>query len=473
MTHSSKANAIVIERTAHPAPVASRGVCVAAATLGVLLDDLAIVPVPRTLTLPWRDRQIITIVGPSGCGKSTLLRDITAAARKSNQLIITPPRTLPRRPVIDALGDSPHDSMVRLARSGLGDMRAFVRRPRELSEGQRARLRIAMMMRTAEIKHPRHAPLVVLIDEYGAGLDVPTTDALGVLLRRWIDRFSTNRPLRLVVASTEKSSVKALAPARTVVMDAAGCATIGRISKRNSARQVRIRRGTFADLAALAPLHYRKGHPATVAQVLVIKVDGTRAGVLAVSLPTLNASWRNLAWPGRFTTGDRKTDALRVNRELRCISRVIIEPAYRSLGLAQRLVEYYLSHPITKRTEALAAMGHAAPFFASAGMKEYHTPPTKRHARLLDAFAHLDIEPWRLATPQLVVERLRAADRIEITCKQSHIGPSMRFIERELRLWARRSRASINHAHDDVEQLITHAARAIVMRPVAYAHTHH
>lgn len=60
-------------------------------------------------------------------------------------------------------------------------------------------------------------------------------------------------------------------------------------------------------------------------------------GVLVVSMPVLNSRLRPLAWPSRYRTGDRRADARRINRELRTLSRVIVDPRVRGIGLATRL----------------------------------------------------------------------------------------------------------------------------------------
>ncbi|MCA9293779.1 MAG: AAA family ATPase [Phycisphaerales bacterium] len=451
-------------RTRHEAPKPTRSVCVAASSLGVVLDDLAIEPRPRALMLPWRGGESIAIVGPSGSGKSTLLGDVVAHVKGRGERVVQLPRVVADKACIDLVGGEPVEAMRRLARAGLGDMRAFMCGAGQLSTGQRARLRLALAMQHAERCSRGGMATALVVDEFGATWDGATTRAMGMLLRRWLGEEG-QQAVRVVVASTDEAAVAALRPAHVVRLDARGGAAVVAGASARPRLHVRIERGVAEDLAALAPLHYRAGSPATVVGVLVARVGGARAGVLAVSMPVLNATWRQVAWGDRFATGDRRRDAARINRELRCISRVIVEPAYRSMGIARRLVEHYLAAPMTRRTEALAAMGHAAPFFEAAGMCAYHLPPAQRHARLLDAFEHVGVEAWRLATPGLVLERLHARDRVG-----TQAFGATAFIERELRSWARRSGATASMAKGSVGALVEAAARLIVARPVAYAH---
>src|SRR5882724_8632387 len=121
--------------------------------------------------------------------------------------------------------------------------------------------------------------------------------------------------------------------------------------------------GRPTDYAPLARFHYRAQRPATCVHTLsaIDRTNGELVGVLTISMPTLNGPWRRLAWPRLFrdhrsTPRTKGSDAARVNRHLRTISRVIIDPRYRALGIARRLVEAYLESPLTRCTEAIAAM---------------------------------------------------------------------------------------------------------------------
>lgn len=218
---------------------------------------------------------------------------------------------------------------------------------------------------------------------------------------------------------------------------------------------VDIRPGTGADYACLARFHYRAGAPATCATVLrLTDADENTIGVLVVSRPTLNGRWRKYAWPGRFDGPDKKRNAARINEELRTISRVVIDPRYRALGLATRLVGAYLDIAPTRATEAVATMGRACPFFERAGMTAYHLAPSICNARLADALHHGGIEPWELVEPR------RASALLE----------AQPWLVRELRLWADSSGATRRHLGEPAHVLGYNAACAIVARPVAYAY---
>ncbi len=83
--------------------------------------------------------------------------------------------------------------------------------------------------------------------------------------------------------------------------------------------------GTRRDYGELAGLHYRAGPPATIALredgapcILAARDgEGRLAGVLVVSMPTLNGSWRRLAWPGAYGGADKRRNA-RASSTPRC-----------------------------------------------------------------------------------------------------------------------------------------------------------
>ncbi len=231
---------------------------------------------------------------------------------------------------------------------------------------------------------------------------------------------------------------------------------------------ITISRGTREHYLALAHLHYRSGPPATIARVLIATIDtptdargravmspASTIGVLVVSMPTLSGSWRARAWPGVFDVGTPSERAHRLNRELRCISRVIIDPRARGVGVAVALVREYLRDPLTPRTEAVASMGVLCPFFARAGMTPIHLRHTRRDESLRKALLGEGIEPIDLCDAPRIARRVRARPALA----------------RALRSWAGASRATVRHRHAPAERLVTLAAQSLSHRKVAFVHT--
>lgn len=240
--------------------------------------------------------------------------------------------------------------------------------------------------------------------------------------------------------------------------------------------------GTREDYRALADHHYRPGHPATYTRVLVIhdaspsptdrflaqlpgRFRGRPIAVLVESLPTLSCAARDAALADRYAGLNVRGRAKLLNREVRCISRVIVDPRYRGRGLAGALVRRALATATTPVTEALAAMGHASPFFERAGMTRIDRPAPPRDARLLDALRFTGLDPAALAMPARFEQQLDALDK-----------PTRTLSERELTRWYRsgigRGRARKHCGPPDRSCCLAAAQHHLLSRPVYYIAIH-
>src|SRR5690606_4340339 len=137
----------------------------------------------------------------------------------------------------------------------------------------------------------------------------------------------------------------------------------------------------------------RDDRPTVVGRFLRREQTREVVGVLVRSLPRLDGSLRDVATGGRYRGLRPHERAAMLNREMRVISRVVIDPRYRGLGLAVRLVRHALDHAETPYTEALAAMGRVNPFFERAGMTRYERPHHPAHARLLYVLDEIGLTP--------------------------------------------------------------------------------
>lgn len=215
-----------------------------------------------------------------------------------------------------------------------------------------------------------------------------------------------------------------------------------------------IQAGTFADEAALRRYHYRAGPPATIELVLraVEARTGELAGVLVVSRPTLNCAARLISWPV-LRRMSKRARAQWINRELRTISRVIVDPRYRARGVATALVRAYLRTPLTRRTDAAASMGRVCPFFASCGMRRIVPPPARRDGELRLALRRAGVSPLALLEERSARRVLRRAD-----------------VRAALGRWQRSARAIVP-VDAGWEEIAAHAARRVVAPPWVFVHT--
>lgn len=181
--------------------------------------------------------------------------------------------------------------------------------------------------------------------------------------------------------------------------------------------------GKVDDYKVLADYHYRDSRLGPYAAIFALKGDfGRTAGVIVYTMPAPALELRNIATDNMFIGLDRSTQLALVNKNIRCISRVIIEPRFRSLGLASQLVRETMPQMQTPIIEAMAVMGLVNPFFERAGMKAYAAKMPVRSAQLIEAFSMLGIEKKELIDAQEVQRKL---DRLP--------APDAEFIELQIK----------------------------------------
>ncbi|MBX3361462.1 MAG: hypothetical protein KF705_08505 [Phycisphaeraceae bacterium] len=234
-----------------------------------------------------------------------------------------------------------------------------------------------------------------------------------------------------------------------------------------------IEEGTLADLRAMSSFHYARSLPH--APVRVLRAVERRAGlgggpgsgsgcgpgsgrgglvgVLAVSRPVLNASWRATAWPGVFDGFGNSERARAINAHLRTISRVIVEPRHRSMGVGSMLVRAYLASRETVLTETIASMARYTSLFARCGMRRVEFPRAARDERLLLALGARGRAPYELVDPA----------RARLLMRDASIRVA---VDRWLNA-SRGTRAALAMGRVDRASI---AGRGLIARPVVYVH---
>jgi hypothetical protein len=193
-------------------------------------------------------------------------------------------------------------------------------------------------------------------------------------------------------------------------------------------KELEIVRGGVKDYERLARYHYRERKAGPFARIFALRAKGHMAkrsgvktvGVIVYRMPSMGCELRNAATNGVFAGFDRVTGLLLVNKNVRCISRVIIEPRFRGIGLASRLVRETLTEMGVAIVEATAEMGMVNPFFEKAGMKAYTGKLSARCARIQEAFSVVGIENEELsdtANVQRKLKQLEGDEAVFIECE--------------------------------------------------------
>jgi hypothetical protein len=210
-------------------------------------------------------------------------------------------------------------------------------------------------------------------------------------------------------------------------------------------KEIEIGPGRLEDYKKLACYHYREAPGAGLgpfAAIYVLRLTGRLkwradtdcAGVVVYKMPDPNVELRNTATSGLFAGLDRDTQLALVNSNIRRIARVIVDPMFRGLGLASRLVRETMPLMNVPIIEALAVMGLVNPFFEKAGMQGYTAKVSVRSVRLIEALRSVGIlasaERGAAGDDRTLINPRQVHDRIARLDKDAG-----KFIEQEIGLF--------------------------------------
>lgn len=144
---------------------------------------------------------VVYVTGQSGSGKSTVLRELTTKMREEGLVVTDIDKIeLLDKPLIDQIGKDTAEALNYLSIAGLNDAYLFIRKPAELSDGQRYRFRLAKLIESGT--------KVWVADEFLAVLDRTTAKVIAFNLQRVARKVGAT----LMVATTHTDMVNDLAP---------------------------------------------------------------------------------------------------------------------------------------------------------------------------------------------------------------------------------------------------------------------
>lgn len=195
-------------------------------------------------------------------------------------------------------------------------------------------------------------------------------------------------------------------------------------------KSLKIVPGGHRDYEGLGCYHYRGGRLGVYAAIFALKGRFATAecphgemtvGVIVYTMPVAGLELRDIATGGFFSGLDRSTRLGLLNKHVRCISRVIIEPRFRGLGLAARLVRETMPRMGVVIVEAMAVMGRVNRFFEKAGMTAYEANVPARCVRLLEALGVVGIESRELIDAKQVQQKNERLGRAEAEFVEAEI----------------------------------------------------
>lgn len=175
-----------------------------AESFGLGLSDKEFV-VYDGLVIDVKSADVVYIKGQSGSGKSLLLKDLSLQMEQGGLKVADLNKIeLEERPVVELLGKSTNEALDLLAKAGISDAWIYIRKPSELSDGQRYRLKLAMLMDSDAD--------VWIADEFGAVLDRVTAKVVAFSMQK----VSRRAGKTFMVATTHDDLMAELAPDLTI-----------------------------------------------------------------------------------------------------------------------------------------------------------------------------------------------------------------------------------------------------------------
>jgi hypothetical protein len=176
-----------------------------AESFGVGLNDKEFV-VFDNAKVEIRQGDVVYITGESGGGKSTLLRELAKQMQEQGLKVADIDKIeLADKPICELLGADLAEALRLLGIAGINDANLYIQSPRVLSDGQRYRLKLAMLIGSGA--------QVWVADEFLAVLDRVTALNVAFNMQRIARQFGAT----LLVATTHDDMVKDLAPDLTII----------------------------------------------------------------------------------------------------------------------------------------------------------------------------------------------------------------------------------------------------------------
>jgi ABC-type lipoprotein export system ATPase subunit len=284
------------------------------------------------LRIPKPLPDVTYITGESGCGKSTLIRQMADADSVAWEDLGS--ESLPDTPLWSWAEDT--DTAIELlSKVGLGDATLFVSSYDGLSDSQQYRARLYKGLLSDRE--------VLYLDEFLSTLDRRTAKAVAFVFQKAIRRSDK----KAVVATAHDDLSEYLRPGLTIrgrAFPSRWTVTEGSVGAENPfIEQLEFERkdSSWYQQCDLAELHYKGKHTGGIKDYIGGYLDDRLVSLLIGTY--------------RMHDGGRR------------ISRIVTHPSYRSIGIGQETISYYLDeHP---DADVVAEMAKYNPVFKKAGME--------------------------------------------------------------------------------------------------------
>ena len=297
---------------------------------------------------------IVYVSGDSGSGKSALLKAIKAdlgdEAVDLSEVVVEVDK-----PLIETVGGTVEEGLELLSKVGLNDAFLFLRTYNQLSDGQKYRYRVAKLIESGKQWW--------LMDEFAACLDRDTAKIIAFNLQK----IARQQCKAVVAATTHGDLLDDLSP-NVHVHKRFGEEIQIRYRPSNPpdecslVKEMKVEKGTMEHWLSLSRFHYRGHRIVAPRNIFKLTRGDELCGVIVYCYPPPRCYGRRMVLP--------QMTMQKLNDELSIISRVVVHPKYRAIGLGTKLVRETLPLAGTRSVEMIAVMAKYSPFAEKAGMKK-------------------------------------------------------------------------------------------------------
>ena len=339
---------------------------------------------------------IVYITGDSGSGKSVLLKALEKDIRQDLGLTcinIADIKPQPNKPLIETVGKSLEEALELLSRVGLNDAFLFLRSYEQLSDGQKYRYKIAKMIESQA--------QFWIMDEFAATLDRDTAKIVAYNLQK----LARQQGKAVLAATTHTDLFEDLNPSVHIHKRFGKEITVNYYPNTPAKecsliREMHIEEGTTEDWRKLAAFHYRSHKIAGPRRIFSLKRGSELCGVIVYAYPPPTCFGRRLVLP--------QMSMKELNEKLSTISRVVVHPKYRTIGLGVMLVKETLPLAGTPYVEMPAVMAKYNPFAEKAGMRKIaEQPPPKEALKIAELLMQLGFNIQLLGSEKYVLTKLQ------------------------------------------------------------------
>jgi ABC-type lipoprotein export system ATPase subunit/GNAT superfamily N-acetyltransferase len=339
---------------------------------------------------------IVYITGDSGSGKSVLLRALEKDIKQDmglSTINIADIQPDLNRPLIETVGKTLEEGLELLSKVGLNDAFLFLRTYEQLSDGQKYRYKIAKMMESKA--------QFWIMDEAMATLDRDTAKIVAFNLQK----LARQQGKAVLAATTHTDLLENLNPSvhihKRFGKEICVVYYTNKPTKECSLiKEMCVAEGSTEDWRKLAGFHYRSHKIVAPRKIFCLKRGDELCGVIVYCYPPPTAFGRRLVLP--------KLSMKELNEKLSIISRVVVHPKYRTIGLGVKLVKETLAKAGTPFVEMPAVMAKYNPFGEKAGMRKIaEQPPPKEALAIAEILQKLGFNIQLLGSEKYVLNKLQ------------------------------------------------------------------